>query len=75
MRQPCSGTDDPWSHSKVMLRTELSLWLEDQRQRTAQQANVNCKVRLIYSERFNIKCGLLPETKYGLFMPEGESCT
>ena len=37
----CSGTDDLWSYSKVTLEFELSLWLKDQRQRTAQRANVN----------------------------------
>ena len=39
--QQCSGTDDLWSHLKITPELELSLWLKDQRQRTAQQGNVN----------------------------------
>ena len=36
-----SDTDDPWSYPKVTLEVELSLWSQDQSQRTVQQANVN----------------------------------
>ena len=36
-----SDTDDLWSHLKVTLEGELSLWSQDQSQRTVRKANVN----------------------------------